>query len=65
MLLMCLSILACWAAHKTWEVYMMTAKPEDFLRFSEAKHRRRMEWAEFFGGRGKKVRELITRWLGK
>ena len=65
MLLMCLSILACGAAYKAWEVYMMTAKPEDYLRFSEAKHRRRIEWAELIAGRGKKVRELISRWLGK
>ena len=32
MLLMCLSILACGAAYKAWEVYMMSVKPEDYLR---------------------------------
>lgn len=65
MLLMCLSILGCWAALKAWEVYMISAKPEEYLLVSEAKHRRRIAWAELIGGRGKRVRDLITGWLVK
>lgn len=63
MLLMCLSVLACWAALKTWQVYMMTVRTEDWLRISEAEHRRKTVWADRIGDRGKKVANRISQWL--
>ncbi len=65
MLLMCLSILACWAALKAWEVYMVSVKPKEWLEFTEAKHRRRLEWAELIGGRGKRIVDRIVEWFAK
>jgi hypothetical protein len=63
MFLMCLSILASWALLKTWQVYMMTVRTEDWLRISEVEHRRKMAWADRIGDRGKKVANRITGWL--
>jgi hypothetical protein len=62
MLLMCLSILACWASLKTWQVYMMTVKPDDWVRLSEIEHRRRLAWADKFGDQGK---DLVMRIVGR
>lgn len=63
MLLMCLTILACWIALKTWQVYMMTARTEDWLRISEAEHKRRLAWAELIGDRGRAATKRIVGWL--
>jgi hypothetical protein len=63
MLLMCLTILTCRAALRAWQVYMMTARTEDWLRISEAEHRKRLAWAELIGDRGGTISKQITGWL--
>lgn len=65
MLLMCLTILTCRAALRAWQVYMMTARTDDWLRISEAEHRKRIAWAELIGDRGRKATNRITGWLDR
>ena len=61
MLLMCLSILACWAALRVWQIYMQSVMPEEWIRFSEIEHRRRLAWADKIGDQGRK---MVTRVIG-
>jgi len=63
MFLLCMSTLIVLTFLKGWQVYMMTARTDDWLRIAEADHRKKLAWAEMLGERGKRIAERLSGWL--